>query len=112
VVDDYEDVRELMVMILQEEGYEVASAADGGSAVARAREGKVDLVLMDVNLAGESGIEVARQIAAFRPAVSFLYVTGSVPMSAAGDPPAGDVIVKPFLAPELLARVDEVLRRA
>jgi len=112
VVDDYEDVRELMVMILQEVGYEVASAADGASALARAREGTIDLVLMDVNLAGVSGTEVARQIVALQPSVPVLYVTGSVPMSDAEEPPGADVIVKPFLAPELLARVDEVLRRA
>ncbi len=64
VVEDNEDNRALVVKVLGRRGYEVVEAAGEDEAVAAARATPPDLVLMDVNLAGASGFEVARRLKA------------------------------------------------
>ena len=64
VIEDSPDIRALMRMLLQAEGYDVALAGDGQSGVAAAREERPDLILMDLSLPVLSGWEAAREIKA------------------------------------------------
>lgn len=62
VVEDDEDNRRIVIKILSLDGYEVAEATDGSQAIARAREWKPDLILMDLGLPGVDGWEATRQL--------------------------------------------------
>jgi CheY-like chemotaxis protein/nitrogen-specific signal transduction histidine kinase len=64
VVEDSPDIRALMRMLLEAEGYDVAVAGDGQSGVAAARKERPDLILMDLSLPVLSGWEAAREIKA------------------------------------------------
>jgi DNA-binding response OmpR family regulator len=95
------------------EGFVVASVADGAQAQALAKEFSPDLVLLDVNLPGQSGFELCeawRQ----RSQVPIILLTA---MSQKGDKIRGlqlgadDYVTKPFDLEELLARIHAVLRR-
>jgi PAS domain S-box-containing protein len=78
VVEDYDRLREVTVRILQEAGYEVWSAADAPTAieVARSNSGAIDLLLTDVILPGMNGQKLAEQLAASRPSVRTLFMSG------------------------------------
>ncbi len=62
VVDDEESIRALYQAELQEEGYRVLCAADGPSVRKILREGEVHLVVLDIKLKGESGLQILQEI--------------------------------------------------
>ena len=62
VVDDNQDVRELIVHILNADGFHVYSAIDGENALAILNSNPVDLVLLDVMMPGMSGLDVLKEI--------------------------------------------------
>ena len=62
VVDDNQDIRELIVHILNADGFHVYSAVDGENALAILNSNPVDLVLLDVMMPGMSGLEVLTEI--------------------------------------------------
>lgn len=114
VVEDDRTLRQALSFNLSREGYEVTTAADGERALEAARNGRLDLILLDVMLPGMSGVEVLRVLR--REGVS----TPVIILSAKGDEidrvvglkiGADDYVAKPFSRPELLARIEAVLRR-
>ncbi len=62
VVDDNQDIRELVMHILDADGFHVFSAVDGENALAILRSNQVDLILLDVMMPGTSGLEVLTEI--------------------------------------------------
>ena len=64
VVEDYDDARTMVEMILQDAGYQVLLAADGLEGVTMARRHRPDAILMDIFMPGLDGIEATRQIKA------------------------------------------------
>lgn len=62
VVDDESNIRLLYSQELAEEGYDVATAASASEAVEKVQEGEFDLVVLDIKLKNESGIELLQQI--------------------------------------------------
>ncbi len=110
VVDDERSVRELLVAVLEEEGYAVVGAVDGREAlVALARDGP-DLVLMDVMMPGLDGPSAYRAMRSLAPERTVPVVL----MSAAADPgqlPAGiaGFLPKPFDLEQLLGLVAGLL---
>ncbi len=58
VIDDNDDIRGLLSLVLQKEGYEVLEAAGGSEALIKINESKPDLILLDVMMPGLSGLEV------------------------------------------------------
>jgi two-component system, OmpR family, alkaline phosphatase synthesis response regulator PhoP len=114
VVEDDRTLRQALVFNLSREGYELVTAADGENALAIARAQRLDLILLDVMLPGMSGVEVLRTLR--REGID----TPVIILSAKGEEidrvvglkvGADDYVAKPFSRPELLARIEAVLRR-
>jgi two-component system alkaline phosphatase synthesis response regulator PhoP len=115
VVEDDRTLRQALAFNLAREGYEVATAPDGESALEAARNPQLDLIVLDVMLPGMSGVEVLRVLRGDG------ITTPVIILSAKGDEidrvvglkvGADDYVAKPFSRPELLARIEAVLRRA
>jgi two-component system phosphate regulon response regulator PhoB len=117
IVEDEEALTLLLRYNLETQGYEVETIARGDEADTRLKEGTPDLVILDWMLPGLSGIELCRRLRA-RPETRQLPI---IMLTARGEEServrglstgADDYIVKPFSVPELLARVNALLRRA
>ena len=114
VVDDEEPIRRLLGYMLQTHGYTVTLAADAREARQRMDEQPFALMLCDVNMPGESGMDLVRNLLAERPHIAAIMVTGldsSVLANAALDMGAFGYIVKPFESNEVLIDVANALRR-
>ena len=115
VVDDEPTLAEVLASVLRYEGWEVRTAADGGSAVRAARGFEPDAVILDVMLPDYDGLEVLRRLRAINPHVCVLFLTArdAVEDRVAGITAGGDdYVTKPFSLEEVLARLRGLLRRA
>jgi two-component system KDP operon response regulator KdpE len=114
VVDDEPALRKTIRTSLAASGFSVEEAGTGIEAVGALKQRVFDLVLLDVNMPGISGVEACRQIRAFAPRTGIIMVTvrdaedDKVQALEAG---ADDYVTKPFRLRELVARLGAVLRR-
>ncbi|HVE97000.1 MAG TPA: response regulator transcription factor [Pseudonocardiaceae bacterium] len=100
---------------LQREGHEVMVVGDGHTALARADQDGVDLLVLDLGLPGMDGLDVCRRLRRVRPDVPVLMLTAradEVDFVVGLDAGADDYVAKPFRLAELLARVRALLRRS
>jgi CheY-like chemotaxis protein len=117
VVDDDVDVREAIAAVLGSTGRVVESTPTAEEGLKRARAERFDLIVLDWNLPGTTGIELCRQIRR-DPVLSTLPVlfltahASSRDVVEAFESGADDFVVKPFRGPELSARIVSLLRRA
>jgi two-component system phosphate regulon response regulator OmpR len=114
VVDDDQKIRELLGRYLAEHGFRVTTAADAASARAGMRGLAFDVVLLDVMMPGENGLDLARDLKATRPVPICMLTARSDPEQRIEGLEAGvdDYIPKPFEPRELLLRLRNILRRA
>ena len=114
VVDDDPQIRRVMRTTLDARGYEVDEAASGEQALELARSEKHDLIILDINLPGKSGVETCREIRTFSttPVIMLTVREAGEDKIEALDAGAFDYVTKPFAMGELLARIRAVLRRA
>ena len=113
VVDDEPQIRRVLRSLLTARGYEVHDARTGEDALESIRDSRFDLVLLDVNMPGMSGLAACREIrAGSEVAIIMLTVSESEEDKVAAlDAGADDYVTKPFGTPELLARIRAALRR-
>src|SRR5271166_5708882 len=114
VVDDEPELRAMVAEYLGRYGYDVTTAADGREMDTCVADAMPDLLILDVNMPGENGFEIARRIRA-RSDVPILMLTaaGDVVDRVVGmELGADDYVTKPFDLRELRARIQAVLRRA
>ena len=109
VVDDNADLREYISSLLAPE-YEVATAVDGLKGLAAAQEDSPDIIVSDVMMPGLTGTDLVRQLRADPRTASIPIIlisarAGQEAAVAGLDAGSDDYLVKPFAAPELLARV-------
>src|SRR5207248_7218426 len=115
IVDDDKSMRRLLADVLSSAGFEVASAPDGPSGLALLRSSSIDLILLDKNMPGMSGIDVLSWVRA-DPAtttIPVVLITGTTEVAERVrglDAGADDYLVKPVNVDELLARVSNLVR--
>ena len=101
IVDDEAFIRENLERILEEDGYHPYSTDNGDDAVKEVSEADVDLVLLDLNLGTESGLDVLRAMRDVDPGVLVIIITGYGTVESAVEAlkmGAYDYIKKPFKA--------------
>ena len=115
VIDDDENLRDTIGVMLEQEGFRSVMAADGRAGFDKAVTLKPDLILVDLRLPGMSGTDICKQLR------SAHLTTPIIVLSALGEEldkvllleiGADDYVVKPFGTRELMARIRAVLRRA
>jgi len=116
VVDDEEDIIEILTYNLEKEGYEVSSASDGMKAVKKAAVFKPDVILLDIMMPNQDGVETCRQIRE-NPDLKNTFIIFLTARSeeysevAAFDVGADDYIHKPIKPRALVSRIAALFRR-
>jgi two-component system phosphate regulon response regulator OmpR len=113
IVDDDQELRDTLREYFEISGFVVYSVADGEGMRKVIAQSPVDIVLMDVNLPGEDGLELTRELRTSR-SIGIVMLTGAaqtVDRIIGLEVGADDYVVKPFDPREVLARVKSVLRR-
>ena len=113
VVDDEDEIRILLMRILEKEGHEVEQAFNGEECLKKIEEFQPDMILLDVNMPKLNGFDTMKKIREFNQFIPIIFVT-------ANDQPseiikglksgANDYITKPFILGEIVARVGTHLR--
>lgn len=114
IVDDEPQIRRVMRTTLASQGYAIMEARSGEEALGKVHGEHVDLVLLDNNMPGLSGLETCRELRRTSEVpIIMLTVRGSErDKVSALDAGADDYVVKPFGMDELLARIRASLRRS
>jgi two-component system OmpR family response regulator len=114
VVDDEAVLAEMVSMALRYEGWNIATAGDGSSAIASARGQRPDVVVLDVMLPDMSGLDVLHKLREENPQLPVLLLTAKdavedriAGLTAGGD----DYVTKPFSIEEVVLRLRALLRR-
>lgn len=112
VVDDDVALAEMIGIVLEAEGFAIATCSDGSGALAAFRASNPDLILLDLMLPGLDGIEVCRQIRLESdvPIVMLTARTETSDVVAGLEAGADDYVAKPFKPKELVARIRARLR--
>jgi DNA-binding response OmpR family regulator len=115
VAEDQADIRDLLVMNLQQAGYEVTAVGDGLAALASQNETASDLLILDLMMPGMDGLEVCKALRSRGRHTPILMLTAKateLDRVLGLELGADDYLTKPFSLAELLARVKALLRRA
>ncbi len=112
VVDDDKGMREVLSACLEEEGYEVVTAASGEEAIDRLRPGAIDLVLTDLKLPGVDGLEILRKACELTPRPAVVLMTAYASVETAVEAlrrGADDYLVKPLHLDDVGTRIRRLL---
>ena len=113
VVDDDQRIRDLLARYLHENGFRVTTAVDAASARASMRGLAFDVVILDITMPGESGLDLARDL----KSISNIPICMLTARAEAEDRILGlevgvdDYVAKPFEPRELLLRLQNILKR-
>ena len=114
VVDDHRSIREPLAKYLGENGFRVSMAANGVEMDSVVKAASIDLIVLDILMPGEGGLEICRRIRETRdiPVILLTAVAEETDRIVGLEIGADDYLSKPFNPRELLARIKSVLRRA
>src|SRR5687768_10253959 len=115
VVEDDAHIRLGLCDALRAEGYKVTECHNGAQATPLCRQGKCDLMILDIMLPGKSGYDVCRELRAGKSRIPILLLSAKgqeIDKVVGLELGADDYVTKPFSLRELLARVHALLRRA
>jgi two-component system OmpR family response regulator len=124
IVDDDREIRDLLSRFLQKHGFRASTAAEGREMRKILADAKIDLIVLDVMMPGETGLQICAQLRAQGipgPSGAGASRTPIIMLTAAGEDTdrivglemgADDYLPKPFNPRELLARIRAVLRRS
>lgn len=113
IVDDDSHIRELVLLFLKKEGFELYEASDGLMALHLMEKTKMDLVIIDIMMPSMDGWELCQEIRGFSDIpILMLTAMGETPQKVKGfELGADDYLVKPFEPIELVVRVKALLKR-
>lgn len=117
VVDDESAIREMICMVLEQNGFRCQEAADAHKAEAKMKESMPDLILLDWMMPGMSGLDLVKRLRRTGEAKSLPIIMLSAKAEENDvinglSQGADDYITKPFSTRELLARISALLRRS
>lgn len=114
IVDDHKDIREPLAKYLKQNGFRVDVAANGEELTKAIRSSYIDLVILDILMPGENGLELCRRIRETQdiPVILLTALADDMDRIIGLEIGADDYVNKPFNPRELLARIRGVLRRA
>lgn len=115
LIEDESSVVSFIKKGLQEFGYEISVAFDGGTGIKLVEENEFDIIILDIMLPDINGLEVCKEIRKKNKTVPILFLTALdssenivLGLESGGD----DYLVKPFKFIELVARIKSLLRRS
>lgn len=116
VVDDEDNIRELIVFNLKQQGFETVEAIDGIEAIRKVEEQKPDLILLDLMLPKMDGLEVCQKLCYSEkyssiPIIMLTARSEEIDKVLGLEMGADDYVTKPFSPRELMARVKAIFRR-
>ena len=114
VIDDEPQIRRLLRVTLEANGYGVIDAATGQDGIVQAAQGRPEIILLDLGLPDLDGVEVLQRIREWSqvPVIILSVRDREQEKIAALDAGADDFVTKPFSSGELLARLRTTLRRS
>ena len=115
VVDDDENLRDTIGLMLEKEGFRPILAADGKTGLQEALTVKPSLILVDLRMPGLNGVDVCKRVRAAglnTPIIVLSAIGEEVDKVLLLEIGADDYVVKPFGTRELLARIRALLRRS
>ncbi len=115
VIEDNADIARLLLVNLRGKQLAVEHAPDGRAGLDRARTGRYDLVILDLMLPEVDGLDICRTLRSeqvFTPVLMLTARTSELDRVLGLEAGADDYLTKPFSVPELVARVNAMLRRA
>lgn len=113
VVDDEKDIRIALTGILEDEGYQIITAASGLEAIESAREELPDIVMLDIWMPGMDGLETLEKLKAILPSITVIMISGHGTIETAVRATklgAFDFIEKPLSLDKVLISVANALR--
>jgi len=127
IVDDEEDIRDALILVLESAGYDVRVASNGNEAVELQRKQPADLIITDIIMPQKDGVSTIKEISQEFPGVRIIAISGGggvqpveyVPeaitttayLAAAKDAGADRVFTKPFERNDLIKAVDELFAK-
>jgi two-component system, chemotaxis family, chemotaxis protein CheY len=116
IIDDNDDLRDTLVVMLEDQGYSVISASDGESGVHAFEQARPDLVLTDIIMPNSDGVEAIRRIRAIDSTARIVAMSGGsisgneYQLRMAREAGAIEVLAKPFEVDELVSVIERRLK--
>jgi len=112
IADDEASIRDGLVDVLSDEGYDVTGAADGSEAINAVAQCSYDVVVTDLRMPGVDGLEVLRRVRELSPQTLVLLITAYASVETAVEAlrnGAHDYILKPLIVEDVLSKIHRLL---
>ena len=115
VVDDDDQVRKLISLVLQQEGHTVVEASNGKMAIQHIQEAEINLVISDIVMPDMDGLELIRGIRRIHPGIKILAISGAgkegpgLYLNMAEQFGADAILTKPFAPDQLIEQVSALI---